>query len=232
MGKDQKEFVLKTIDVTRSYTRKLNMSAHGGVQFETTDLTSTRTAHEVPVDLAPKVSDYLFKSCRDEVEAIISSIDEGEEVAEEKAHAKKLSKKAQRAAKKAAAAKEEEEEEEDEDEDEDEEEEEAPVKKSKKQVEEDDDEDEDEEEDEDEDEEEDEDELPKGYINVSGMKMKKQEFEDITPYVNDIIMSKSIKELTKAGKRIQNDGGVFNATQKKYLSLSYTKRTKELQDEE
>lgn len=65
-----------TIDITRSYSRKLNLSAHGGEQFETVDISESRTAKEVVVDQAQEVSEYLYKGCVDSVESAIKAYDE------------------------------------------------------------------------------------------------------------------------------------------------------------
>lgn len=77
---------IEVLDITRSYSRKLNMSAHGGKQYETIDLFSSRTAKDVPVQDAQKVSDALYKMCVDEVEAQVNELDnEVKEVEEEEA---------------------------------------------------------------------------------------------------------------------------------------------------
>ena len=219
MSKKKKEmsssdYTPEVIDITRSYSRKLNMSAHGGVQYETADITATRTAHNVPVEFELGTSVELYKACVAEVEMTIKMIDEeaGVETADEDdgdfEEAPKKSKKAKKAKKEVV------EEEEDEDEDEEAEE---------------DDEEEDEEEDEDEEEE-----APAKakMLNVDGFKMKRSEFEDASPYINDINLSKTTKELKKAVARIQGDAGNFTDMQKKYLSALFKKKNAELSEDE
>jgi len=80
------------MDITRSYSRKLNLSAHGGEQFETVDISESRTAKDVSVVQAPEISEYLYKCCVDSVEDAIKAYDEmmlGEQEDEPKKKKKK-----------------------------------------------------------------------------------------------------------------------------------------------
>jgi len=84
---------IEVLDITRSYSRKLNMSAHGGQQYETIDLYASRTAKDVPVEDSKKVSDALYKMCVDEVEAQVAEIDnEVKEIEDEEVPAPKRKK--------------------------------------------------------------------------------------------------------------------------------------------
>lgn len=81
----------REIEITRSFSRKLNMSAHGGKQFETADISCTITA-KAPSSSYEKVSGNLDKICQAEVQKTIDAIDnavEEEEVAEVKPEKKK-----------------------------------------------------------------------------------------------------------------------------------------------
>lgn len=180
MPKKKKTENSSVVDITRSYSRKLNMAAHGGQQYETIDLFSSRTAKDVPADEQEEVSASLYAACVEEVESQIKEIDANLEEAEE-------------APKKAK-------------------------KKSKKVVEEEDDDEEDDDEDE--------------TIDVGGFEMNKSEFRDISPYVNDLTLSKTSAELTKAVKRIKEEASTFTDDQKKYLSMYYKKRLAEIEDED
>lgn len=207
MPKKRKEvsasaYTPEVIDITRSYSRKLNMSAHGGVQYETADITATRTAHNVPVEFELGTSVELYKACVEEVEMTIKMLDEeaGVETAnEDEGDFEEAPKKAKKA-KKEVVEEEDEEEDEDEDEEEDDDEEEAPAKAK--------------------------------MLNVDGFKMKRSEFEDAAPYINDINLSKTTKELKKAVARIQGDAGIFTDMQKKYLSALFKKKNAELSEDE
>lgn len=209
---------LKSVDITRSFSRKLNMAAHGGEQYETIDLSCTMTAHEVDAEDMKVVSKGLYNACKSEVEASVKEIDSA---SEEDEAPKKKSKKA---SKKVV--------EEDEDEEEDEEEEEAPKKKksAKRQIDEDEEDDDNEEEEEDEDEEEDD--PHDKVIKVDKFKMKKGEFEDLSPYMNDITLSKTLSELSKAAKRIKSDEGIFTKVQKEYLTSLFLKKKAELEEDD
>ena len=82
------------LSITRSYSRKLNMSAYGGKQYETADLSATRTAHNVPVDSSKQVSEDLYQQCVEEVEASIDAIaNEIDEIKSEDVKPKKQKKK-------------------------------------------------------------------------------------------------------------------------------------------
>ena len=182
MPKKKKSENSSVVDITRSYSRKLNMAAHGGQQYETIDLFSSRTAKDVPAEEQEEVSAALYQACVDEVEAQVKALDSEVEDEEE---APKKSK-----------------------------------KKAKKVVEEEDDED-DEEDDEDDD-----------TIDVGGFKMNKSEFRDISPYVNDLTISKTSADLAKAVKRIKEEASTFTEDQKKYLSMYYKKRAAAIEEEE
>lgn len=89
MPKKKKSENSSTVDITRSYSRKLNMAAHGGQQYETIDLFSSRTAKDVPAEEQEEVSAALYQACVDEVEAQVKALDsESEEEAPKKAKKK------------------------------------------------------------------------------------------------------------------------------------------------
>jgi len=79
MPKSKEIYEVKLIDITRSYSRKLNMGAHGGKQYETLDLFASRTAKDVPVEDSAQVSKDLYKMCIEEVEEVIEMLDSNEE---------------------------------------------------------------------------------------------------------------------------------------------------------
>lgn len=62
------------VTVTKSYTRKLNMSMHGGKQYETLDLGETRTV-TVEADEAQQAADQLYNDCKASVEENIRQFD-------------------------------------------------------------------------------------------------------------------------------------------------------------
>lgn len=185
MPKKQKsrleEIENEVIDITRSYTRKLNMSAYGGKQYETADISATLTVRDVPMLKSAAKSAELFDRCVNQVEEsinfIIGTLSE-DEVAEEAPKKKK---------------------------------------KAKKEVVEEDEEEDDEESDE---------------ISVGGFSISKSEFREISPFVNDITLSKTSGELAKAAKRIKSEAADLTDDQKKYLSAYYKKRLSEVEDEE
>ena len=91
MPKKKKSENSSAVDITRSYSRKLNMAAHGGQQYETIDLFSSRTAKDVPAEEQEEVSAALYQACVDEVEAQVKALDS--EVEEEEEEAPKKAKK-------------------------------------------------------------------------------------------------------------------------------------------
>ena len=82
------------VTITRSFGRKLNMSAHGGKQYETADIFISLTT-EVPGNEIKESSAQLDKMCQKEVQKTIDAFDasededEDEEVAEEAPKKKK-----------------------------------------------------------------------------------------------------------------------------------------------
>lgn len=76
MAKKKETFKIETVDVTRSYSRKLNMSAYGGKQYETADLHSSRTAKDVPMSEAKIVGLELHALCVAEVDAVIKQVED------------------------------------------------------------------------------------------------------------------------------------------------------------
>lgn len=61
--------------ITRSYSRKLNLSIHGGAQYETLDILEQRTARCLDATKANAVSGYLYNECREGVERAILEYD-------------------------------------------------------------------------------------------------------------------------------------------------------------
>ena len=94
MPKKKKSENSSVVDITRSYSRKLNMAAHGGQQYETIDLFSSRTAKDVPAEEQEEVSAALYQACVDEVEAQVKALDS--EVEDEEEAPKKAKKKAKK----------------------------------------------------------------------------------------------------------------------------------------
>jgi len=88
MPKEERE-----IEITRSFSRKLNMSAHGGKQYETADISCTVTA-KCPADKIEKVSANLDSFAQTEVNKTIDALDK--EVDEEAEIEVKPEKKAKR----------------------------------------------------------------------------------------------------------------------------------------
>lgn len=70
---EEKTYVM---DVTRSYARKLNLSQHGGAQFETVDLYESRTAKDVPGEEVGAVSRRLYEDCQASINASVKAYDE------------------------------------------------------------------------------------------------------------------------------------------------------------
>lgn len=61
--------------ITRSYSRKLNLSAHGGTQFETLDISAARTARALDPKKEADISNYLYTECVNDVEEAIKQFD-------------------------------------------------------------------------------------------------------------------------------------------------------------
>lgn len=74
MAEAGKALDLRIAEVTRTYSRKLNLSAHGGTQFETLDISESRTAIVSGQD-PDEVSDELYRQCKDSVERNIEAYD-------------------------------------------------------------------------------------------------------------------------------------------------------------
>lgn len=70
--KNNKEML---VDVKVGYSRKLNMHEHGGLQYETTDITQELTAKNVLLTRAEGISANLYKRCVKKVEKRIAKID-------------------------------------------------------------------------------------------------------------------------------------------------------------
>lgn len=66
---------LYLVDVTVGYSRKLNLSAHGGNQFETLDIHESRTAKGIIYNEADKIRTKLFNACKENVEETIKEYD-------------------------------------------------------------------------------------------------------------------------------------------------------------
>lgn len=62
--------------ITRSYTRKLNLSVHGGVQYETLDISEQRSARCLDATKATALSEYLYNECKEGVERAIIEYDQ------------------------------------------------------------------------------------------------------------------------------------------------------------
>jgi len=58
-------------DVTRSYSRKLNLKDYGGNQFETADFFGSRTAREVPPEEVAAISQALYDMVVNDVETSV-----------------------------------------------------------------------------------------------------------------------------------------------------------------
>ncbi len=151
-------FELETVDITRSYARKLNMGAHGGAQYETLDLFSSLTAKNVPIAEAKTVSLELYESCKAEVEKEIKKIDEVLET-QDLPDADP-----------------------------------APVKKA-----------------------------PKDEMTL-GIKIAQTELEEITSYVNDLTLAKTLDDLKEAAAGIRSASEELTKKQKSYLAMYYKKR--------
>lgn len=65
-----------TVDVTRSYAKKVNCSAHGGLQYETIDFFSSLTAKDIKIEDSQEVGDALYAQCREDVNAAVTAYDE------------------------------------------------------------------------------------------------------------------------------------------------------------
>ena len=63
------------IEITRSYSRKLNMAMHGGQQYETMDIGETRTARVNTHGDIESVAAILSKQCMQSVEDDIKQLD-------------------------------------------------------------------------------------------------------------------------------------------------------------
>lgn len=83
------EVISGSIQITRSFARKLNMNAHGGKQYETADIVCTVTA-TVEAEEREEASKMLDQYCQDDVNATIAALDEeaDEEGEEEEVDAK------------------------------------------------------------------------------------------------------------------------------------------------
>lgn len=147
-------------DVTRGYSRKLNMSAHGGKQYETADIFSQRTVHSVPEENSEEVGALLFKRCLDEVEATIEALDRQTLEVEETEV--------------------------------------VPEKKKK-------------------------------VLDV-GIKVEQEDLEEISEYVNDLTLAKSLEDLKAAVIKIKDNSAKFSAEQKGYLTAYYQKRKVAIQE--
>lgn len=69
------EITMHGITVKRSYSRKLNMSAHGGLQYETADFVEERSCSVLDQNEANVASELLFKQCFESVERTIKEFD-------------------------------------------------------------------------------------------------------------------------------------------------------------
>ncbi len=92
MAKKKATFEIEAMDITRSFSRKLNMAAHGGKQYETADIFASRTVKDVPVDSQEEVGIELFKMCQEEVDQTIRALD-GEALEESEVEDKPVTKK-------------------------------------------------------------------------------------------------------------------------------------------
>ena len=63
------------VSITKGYSRKLNLSAHGGKQFETLDISETRTATVGEDENADMIATKLYNQCRESVELNIKVYD-------------------------------------------------------------------------------------------------------------------------------------------------------------
>ncbi len=90
--KKKVEAELEIVSITRSYSRKLNMAAHGGKQYETADLTCSLTAN-VTEENVEEASEELMKLCIADVDKTIDAIDgEADDVEEAEVKPKKKKK--------------------------------------------------------------------------------------------------------------------------------------------
>ena len=78
----------KTVEVKKTYIRKLNLAIHGGAQYETLDLGTTLKVQEVPIEDREQAGMELYEAAKEMVDRDIEAYDfamganeEGEEPA-------------------------------------------------------------------------------------------------------------------------------------------------------
>lgn len=81
------------ITITRSFSRKLNMAAHGGKQYETADIFCSVTQTTVPGESFGNLSKELDRICQEEVNATIEAFTSEEKEVEEAEEVKPTKKK-------------------------------------------------------------------------------------------------------------------------------------------